>query len=125
MGSKILLGFILGALVWIGKFVLILLGIGFILVFVAMVIYVLWHDIPPMPLTEEEARAQAKAIEEANRKREEKENARKIRREFQRGQVPQSTDGKEELKQDARTAALPEGNTERDVLPGQDQEGTA
>ena len=31
MGSKILLGFILGALVWIGKFILILLGISFIL----------------------------------------------------------------------------------------------
>jgi predicted Holliday junction resolvase-like endonuclease len=125
MGSKILLGFILGALVWIGKFVLILLGIGFILVFVAMVIYVLKHDIPPRPLTEEEARAQAKAIEEANRKREEKENARKIRRELQCRQVPQRTDGREEPQSDARTSALPEGNTEGDVLPGQDQEGTA
>ena len=96
MGVKIFLGLILGGLIWIGKFLLILLGISFILVFVAMVIYVLKHDnLPPRPLTDQEAEEQAKAIHEDKVKREEKENARKVRRELQCGQISQGSDGKE------------------------------
>ena len=84
---------LLAALAWIGKFILILLGITVALGFVLMIVIVLKYDPGAVTIPEDEAEEQAKAIAEAKRRREERENAQKVRRELQRRKVSQGSHG--------------------------------
>lgn len=118
------MNFYLSMLWLLMKIFLGMVALSFFMMFVMMVLYVLRNDadLPMPPFTEEEEKAQIKAIEDAIRKREER-NARKVRRKLQPGADPENSNDQAVSQPDDGLSDLQEGNPEGGVLSGQDQEG--